>query len=128
MSNITVEQFDFLKQYDRLLHTMSEGFEYLEENLKEEAPPQVEQVFADIVTALQQLNQGNEKLASLLEDRQDEIQQLLIDFQDIVEMMSQWFDKQTNEEKRVLLTQHIIPYFESWRSKMHQLLQPYIAH
>ncbi|WP_237458586.1 hypothetical protein [Pontibacillus yanchengensis] len=107
---------------------MSEGFEYLEANLNEEAPPQVEQVFADIVTALQQLNQGNEKLASLLEDRQDEIQQLLVDFQDIVEMMSQWFDKQTNEEKRVLLTQQIIPYFESWRSKMHQLLQPYIAH
>lgn len=128
MSNINVEQFDFLKQYDRLLHTMSEGFEYLEANLNEEAPPQVEQVFADIVTALQQLNQGNEKLASLLEDRQDEIQQLLVDFQDIVEMMSQWFDKQTNEEKRVLLTQQIIPYFESWRSKMHQLLQPYIAH
>ncbi|MYL33980.1 hypothetical protein GLW05_10260 [Pontibacillus yanchengensis] len=123
-----MEQFDFLKQYDRLLHTMSEGFEYLEANLNEEAPPQVEQVFADIVTALQQLNQGNEKLASLLEDRQDEIQQLLVDFQDIVEMMSQWFDKQTNEEKRVLLTQQIIPYFESWRSKMHQLLQPYIAH
>ncbi|KGP73606.1 hypothetical protein [Pontibacillus yanchengensis] len=128
MSNITVEQFDFLKQYDRMLHTMSEGFEYLEENLTEEAPPQVEQVFADIVTALQQLNQGNEKLASLLEDRQDEVQQMLVDFQDIVELMSQWFDKQTNEEKRVLLTQQIIPYFESWRSKMHQLLQPYIAH
>ncbi|QHE53588.1 hypothetical protein [Pontibacillus sp. HMF3514] len=127
MSQLTEEQMHFLKQYDHLLQTMSEGFEYLEENIKEEAPPQVDQIFADIVQAMQQLNQGNQQLAAIL-DKPAQIQPLMEDFQDIVNMMTEWFEQNTVDGRFSLLNNRVVPTFESWRHSMHQLLKPYVSH
>ncbi|KGX86807.1 hypothetical protein [Pontibacillus marinus] len=127
MSQLTEEQMHFLKQYDHLLQTMSEGFEYLEENIKEEAPPQVDQVFADIVQAMQQLNQGNQQLAAILE-KPEQIKPLMEDFQDIVNMMTEWFELNTVDGRYSLLNNRVVPTFESWRYSMHELLKPYVSH
>ncbi len=127
LSQLTEEQMHFLKQYDHLLQTMSEGFEYLEENIKEEAPPQVDQVFADIVQAMQQLNQGNQQLAAILE-KPEQIKPLMEDFQDIVNMMTEWFELNTVDGRYSLLNNRVVPTFESWRYSMHELLKPYVSH
>lgn len=127
LSQLTEEQIHFLKQYNHLIQTMSEGFEYLEENIKEEAPPQVDQVFADVVQALQQLNQGNQQLATIV-DKPEQIQPLMEDFQDIVNMMSEWFEQTAVDERYQLLHNRVVPNFESWRHSMHQLLKPYVSH
>jgi len=127
LSELTEEQIQFLKHYNSLLQTISEGFEYLEENITEEAPPQVDQVFADIVQALQQLNQGNQQLATIVE-KPDLIKPLMEDFQDIVNMMSEWFELKTVDDRYQLLNNRVVPNFESWRHSMHQLLKPYVSH
>jgi len=127
LSQLTEEQIQFLKQYNSLLQTISEGFEYLEEHITEEAPPQVDQVFADIVQALQQLNQGNQQLATIVE-KPDQIKPLMEDFQDIVNMMSEWFELKSVDDRYKLLNNRVVPAFESWRHSMHQLLKPYVSH
>ncbi|GGD10979.1 hypothetical protein [Pontibacillus salipaludis] len=127
MPELTEEKVQFLQQYDQLLHTMSEGFDYIEENLDEEAPPEVNQVFSDLVQAMQQLHQGNQQLPAFIGDT-EQLKYQIVDFQEIVEMMSEWFEKPTNLDKKSLISGKVAPNFESWRLCMHQLLKPYIQH
>ncbi|WP_345242357.1 hypothetical protein [Pontibacillus salipaludis] len=127
MAALTEEKIQFLQHYDQLLHTMSEGFDYIEENLAEEAPPEVEQVFTDLVQAMQQLHQGNQQLPAFIGDT-EQLKYQIVDFQEIVEMMSEWFEKPTNLDKKSLISGKVAPNFESWRVSMHQLLKPNIQH
>ncbi|MCD5325901.1 MULTISPECIES: hypothetical protein [Pontibacillus] len=127
MVELTEEKVQFLQQYDQLLYTMSEGFDYIEENLGEEAPAEVDQVFSDLVQAMQQLHQGNQQLAAFIGDT-EQLKYQIVDFQEIVEMMSEWFEKPTNLDKKSLISGRVAPNFESWRMSMHQLLKPYIQH
>lgn len=127
MAELTEEKVQFLQQYDQLLYTMSEGFDYIEENLGEEAPAEVDQVFSDLVQAMQQLHQGNQQLAAFIGDT-EQLKYQIVDFQEIVEMMSEWFEMPANDDKKSLISGRVAPNFESWRMSMHQLLKPYIQH
>ncbi len=127
MSQLTDAQHSMLQEYKQLLSGISEGFEYLENNLSIEAPPQAQQVFEDVLLAFQQLCDSNDRLVEWFKD--DAPSKLLLsDFHDIVKLLEKWSTFGTNQEKRDLLVKEVIPVYESWRSQMQSFLDSYIAH
>ncbi|REJ10187.1 hypothetical protein [Halobacillus trueperi] len=127
MSKLTAEQHHMLEQYDQLLDTISEGLEYLENNITAEAPPQTQQVFQDVLLGLEQVSRSHDQMAVLFEER-EEIQPLIIDFHEVVQMLQGWFSLETNEEKRGLLVEKVVPAYEEWRTRMQSFVKPYISH
>lgn len=116
-----------LEQYDQLLNTISEGLEYLENNITEEAPPQTQQVFEDMLLGLEQVSRSHDQMGILFEDR-EEVQPLIVDFHEIVQLLQGWFELGTNDEKRRLLVEKVVPAYETWRTSMQAFVKPYIAH
>gem|GEM_PF-6940395 len=127
MSELTVEQHQLLFEYDQLLNTISDALEYLEKNIKEEAPPEVQQVFQDVLLALDKASTSHEKMVALFNEDINLIT-LIGDFHDVVKLLQQWFELETNEEKRQLLVEKVVPAYESWRSQMQSYVKPYIVH
>ncbi|SDO19326.1 hypothetical protein [Halobacillus aidingensis] len=127
MSELTVEQHHMLEQYDQLLDTISEGLDYLENNITAEAPPQTQQVFQDVLLGLEQVSRTHDQMAVLFEER-EEIQPLIIDFHEVVQMLQGWFTLETNEEKRGLLVEKVVPAYEEWRTRVQGFVKPYISH
>ncbi|QAS53710.1 hypothetical protein [Halobacillus litoralis] len=127
MSELTSEQHHMLEQYDQLLNTISEGLEYLENNITEEAPPQTQQVFEDMLLGLEQVSRSHDQMGILFEER-EEVQPLIVDFHEIVQLLQGWFELGTNEEKRRLLVEKVVPAYETWRTQMQAFVKPYIAH
>ena len=116
-----------LEQYDELLNTISEGLEYLENNITEEAPPQTQQVFQDVLLGLEQVSRSHDQMAVLFEEL-EEMQPLIVDFHEIVQLLQGWFQLETNGEKRQLLVEKVVPAYETWRTRMQSFVKPYIAH
>ncbi|UOR11681.1 hypothetical protein [Halobacillus amylolyticus] len=127
MSELTASQHHMLKEYKQLLAVISEGFEYLEKNLDKEAPPQAQQVFEDVLVAFQQLSHTHEQILELLHE-DARTRELVNEFHDIVKLLEKWFILGTNQEKRQLLIQEVVPVYESWRSRMQSFINPYTAH
>lgn len=129
MVELKEEQMSFLKKYNTLLDTISEGFEYLEEKIPAdaEAPPQAQQVFADILQSFQQLNQSHHQIKEIL-GHKHKLGNIFQDFHEVVGFLSQWFEKSSSQAKKELLSSYIIPNFESWRYNMQGLLKRYITH
>ncbi|UOQ94387.1 hypothetical protein MUO14_05370 [Halobacillus shinanisalinarum] len=127
MSELTAAQHHMLQEYKQLLAVISEGFEYLENNLEKEALPQVQQVFEDILVAFQQISHTHESLLELLQE-EARTRELVNEFHDIVKLLEKWFTLGTNQEKRQLLIQEVIPVYENWRSRMQSFINPYTAH
>ncbi|SFJ45428.1 hypothetical protein SAMN04487936_102236 [Halobacillus dabanensis] len=127
MSKLTTEQHHMLEQYDQLLNTISEGLEYLENNITEEAAPQTQQVFQDVLLGLEQVSRSHDQMAVLFE-AQEEVQPLIVDFHGVVQLLQGWFELETNEEKRRLLVEQVVPAYETWRTSMQSFVKPYIAH
>ncbi|MFD1020312.1 hypothetical protein [Thalassobacillus hwangdonensis] len=126
MSVISVTQSEMLVEYNQMLNVLSEGFDYLENNLEDEAPPQVQQVFVDTLNAFDQLSKIHNQMEQLLEE--DGLEPLLADFSDIIRSLAKWFDQPTNDEKRDLLIKEVSPSFKSWKQRMQALIHPYVAH
>ncbi|MCA1011240.1 hypothetical protein [Halobacillus halophilus] len=127
MSELTVEQHQLLFEYDQLLNTISEALEYLEKNIKEEAPAEVQQVFQDVLLALDKASTSHEQMVALFNEDINLIT-LIGDFHDVVKHLQQWFELETNEDKRQLLVEKVVPAYESWRSQMQSYVKPYIVH
>ena len=127
MSELTVEQHQLLFDYDQLLNTISDALEYLEKNIKEEAPPEVQQVFQDVLLALDKASTSHEQMVALFNE-DIKLITLIGDFHDVVKLLQQWFELETNEEKRQLLVEKVVPAYESWRSQMQSYVKPYIVH
>ncbi|KGX86303.1 hypothetical protein [Pontibacillus litoralis] len=127
MNNLTAEQQIFIKQYTDLLVTIGEGLEYIERNLINDVSPQVDVVFSDIISALQQINRGNQTISKLFTDSKEELEKQFNAFQQLVQLMSSWFEKQSNHDKRDLIQQHVTPQFENWHHSMNALIDPYIV-
>ncbi|SFF68103.1 hypothetical protein SAMN05216353_10588 [Halobacillus alkaliphilus] len=127
MSELTVEQHQLLFEYDQLLNTISDALEYLEKNIKKEALPEVQQVFQDVLLALDKASTSHEQMVALFNEDINLIT-LIGDFHDVVKLLQQWFELETNEEKRQLLVEKVVPAFESWRSQMQSYVKPYIVH
>ncbi|MFD2922583.1 hypothetical protein [Halobacillus naozhouensis] len=127
MSHLTGAQHQMLQEYKQVLSVISEGFEYLENNLNIEAPPQAQQVFEDVLLAFQQICDSNDQLVEWFkEDAPSTL--LLDDFHDIVKLLEKWSTLETNQEKRNLLVKEVIPVYESWHSQMRSFLDSYLAH
>ncbi|WP_077624787.1 hypothetical protein [Sediminibacillus massiliensis] len=128
MTNLKDSQRHMLKEYVELLNVMEEGLAYLEHNLKEEAPPQVVRVFEDLLSAFDQLNNCHQQMAEIFEENKTRLGELIEDCKDIIQSFAEWFDFQTNDEKRLLIKARVLPQFESWKSQMDKFLTPYIVH
>ncbi|SIS43001.1 hypothetical protein [Salimicrobium flavidum] len=120
---ITEENQTFLESYSATIDAVGEGFEYLAESISENAPPETERVFRDIVVAMEQIATANEQLQTVLEE---DIENLQTDFRDVTALFSRWFEKQINEEKRVLIQTKVLPHYEAWRREMQKQIRPYI--
>ncbi|WP_226580587.1 hypothetical protein [Halobacillus litoralis] len=127
MSVLTSEQHHMLEQYDELLKTISEALIYLENKIAEQAPPQTAQVFQDLLLALEQVSRSHDQMADLFEER-EEVQVLITDFHEIVQMLQGWFSFESNEEKKQLLVEKVIPAYKSWKARVEAFVKPYIAH
>ncbi|UOQ45736.1 hypothetical protein MUN89_07340 [Halobacillus salinarum] len=127
MTDLTVEQHHMLREYDRLLTVTSEGFQYLEDNTKEDAPPQVQQVFEDVLLSFQQMSKTHEQLVNLFQEDPD-VKGMIDDFHEMALLLQEWFELDTHEEKQQLLIQRIVPAYESFREQMQLFVKPYIAH
>ncbi|MGP4077714.1 hypothetical protein [Halobacillus sp. K22] len=127
MSELTVEQHQLLYEYDQLLNTLSDALEYLENNIQEETSPEAQQVFQDVLLALDKASTIHEQMVSLFNE-DIKLITLIGDFHDIVKLLQQWFEFETNEDKRLLLVEKVVPAFESWRSQMQSYVKPYIVH
>ncbi|MGI8315507.1 hypothetical protein [Halobacillus mangrovi] len=127
MSELTAEQHHMLKDYNEVLDTVSEALVYLEKNLKEEALDEDQQVFEDLLLAFEQLSVRHEQMIIWFEDKV-EMSMLVADYHEVIDLLKKWFVFESNEEKRKLLTENVIPAFESWKDKMQLFVKPYIAH
>lgn len=124
MVEIKDTDYQLLREYKEMLLVMSEGFAYVRDNLSEEAPGQVQDVFNDLLASFQQLNATHGQLANNFEES-DEIETLLNDYKDVVKLLSEWFDKKSNEDKRQLLNKKVVPAFEAWKENMIAFVEPY---
>lgn len=127
MSELTAEQHHMLKEYNEVLDTISEALEYLETNLKEEDPDAVQQVFEDLLLAFEQLSVSHEQMIIWFEDKV-EMSTLVADYHEVIDLLKEWFVLESNEEKRKLVTEKVIPAYESWKDKIQLFVNPYIAH
>ncbi|KHE67541.1 hypothetical protein [Halobacillus sp. BBL2006] len=127
MSELTVEQHHMLHEYNQLLHTVSEAFEYLEQNIEEEAPTEAQQVFEDLLLAFEQLSVSHEQMTVLFEE-EVEMATLIAGFAEIVDSLKDWFVLETNAQKRELLAEKVVPSYEGWKDQVQLFVKPYIAH
>lgn len=125
MTQLKETQLDLLKEYSELLSVMSEGFDYVQANLNEEAPQQVAQVFNDLLGAFEQINSSHQQMIEIFTE-DDEIKNQIDKCNQIVAILPNWFEADTNANKKELLTSKVIPSFESWKSNMQKMLNPYI--
>lgn len=124
MEPIEDSQTQMIKEYGQLLPLMSD----LEKNLSEEdAPLEVMRVFNDLLSSFQQLNYSHEQLMQIFDGNQEMVD-LVEDCNDIIQLLSKWFDFQSNNEKRKLLVEHVIPAFESWKYQVEKYISPYVVH
>ncbi|MGR9048808.1 hypothetical protein ACQ4XT_09275 [Halobacillus faecis] len=127
MSELTAEQHEMLERYDELLSTISEGLKYLEDHMKTEETPMAQQVFQDVLLSLEQISRSHDQMEIFFNGNED-LQDLVIDFHGIVNHLQGWFERDTAQEKHQLLVEHVLPAFESWRTRMEAFVKPYIAH
>ncbi|MBM7551425.1 hypothetical protein [Thalassobacillus pellis] len=112
-----------LMEYNKVLDVLSEGFGYLAENISQEAPPEAQRIFLDILHAFERLSKSHEYLTDLFGGGN-----LLDDFREIILLLSEWFHRPTNSEKRELLVKSVIPCYENWKNRVQQIVRPYIIH
>ena len=127
MVELTKDMHQMLTHYDELLNTISEGLVYLEQNITEEAPPEAQRVFEDTLLALEQVSVSHEQMVTIFEN-DSEVQTLIEDFHDIVQLLQGWFTLSSNEEKRQLLADKVVPAYESWKTRIQSFIKPHIAH
>lgn len=127
MSQLTAEQHEMLEQYDELLSAISEGLNYLENNMKTEETPLAKQVFQDVLHGLEQISRSHDQMEVLFDDNED-LQALVIDFHGIVKLLQGWFEQENVQEKHHLLVERVVPTYESWRTRMEAFVKPHIAH
>ncbi|MEC3882768.1 hypothetical protein VKA52_03380 [Halobacillus sp. HZG1] len=127
MSELTAEQHEMLERYDELLSTISEGLKYLEDHMKTEETPMSQQVFQDVLLSLEQISRSHDQMEVFFKGN-EELQALVIDFHGIVNHLQGWFEHDTAQEKHHLLVEHVVPAFESWRTRMEAFVKPYTAH
>ncbi|GGM35381.1 hypothetical protein GCM10011351_21790 [Paraliobacillus quinghaiensis] len=116
--------YQLLREYKEMLVVMSEGFIYVKDNLSEEAPIQVQDVFNDLLASFQQLNATHGQLVRIFEES-EEVEVLLSEYKEIVKSLTGWFEMNANQEKRELIETKVSPAFESWKQKMLDFIQPY---
>ncbi|MDL4839231.1 hypothetical protein [Aquibacillus rhizosphaerae] len=127
MTELTDAQYQMLKDYNELLTGMHEGLIYLEQNLIEEVPPQVDQVFNDLLAGFEQLHKAHSQMLVIFTDN-GEITELVEECKQIIEQLTKWFTFDSNLAKQQLLTNQVVPAFDSWKNNMEQFLKPYIVH
>ncbi|WP_138419461.1 hypothetical protein [Aquibacillus sediminis] len=127
MTQLTDAQHEMLQEYLQLLAGMREGFDYIEENLTEEAPPQVAQIFQDLIKAFEQVHKTHSQLLVIFQD-EPKVIELVEECKQLVEQLSTWFEVESNEAKQQLLANKVNPSFREWQQKMEQFVQAYIAH
>ncbi|UFT98538.1 hypothetical protein KO561_15240 [Radiobacillus kanasensis] len=127
MTQLNDSQFVMLKEYLELLHVMSEGFDYLYSNLQENAPPQVFDIFNDLLNAFAHLNSCHEQIAIIFVD-EPSIQGELENCKHVIVKLSDWFNSTDNQEKKSIIGSQVIPAFEAWKYDMQVCLKPFIIH
>ncbi|MBM7570231.1 hypothetical protein [Aquibacillus albus] len=126
MPELTETQHLMLREYAELLPTMSEGFEYIEANLTDDTPPQVLNVYQDLLKAFEQLDACHQQMTEIFSD-QAFVQSLTEDFNNIIHLLFGWHTTTTNVEKKELLNHQVIPAFEDWRTKINHFLSAHIV-
>ncbi|WP_079478181.1 hypothetical protein [Halobacillus salinus] len=127
MTELTADMHHMLTQYDELLNTVSEGLEYLEKNITEEAPPEAQRVFEDMLLALEQISVSHEQMMVIFEE-DPKLRTMVEDFHDVVKLLQGWFSLGSNQEKQQLITEKVLPAYEAWRTHMQAYVKPHIAH
>lgn len=127
MTELTADMHQMLTQYDELLNTVSEGLDYLEKNITEEAPPEAQRVFEDLLLALEQISVSHEQMMVIFEE-DPQLRTMVEDFHDVVKLLQGWFSLGSNEEKRQLITEQVLPSYEAWRTRMQAFVKPHIDH
>lgn len=116
--------YQLVREYKEMLMVMSEGFTYVKENLTDEAPIQVKDVFNDLLASFQQLNATHGQLVQIFEES-EEVEALLNEYKEIIMSLTKWFELDSNNEKKELLESKVSPAFEAWKQKMSDFIQPY---
>ncbi|MCT2537272.1 hypothetical protein NC661_14695 [Aquibacillus koreensis] len=127
MTELNEEQHYMLTQYKELLSGMREGLSYIQANLTEEAPPQVSQVFQDLLVAFEQINKVHSQMLIIFNDH-PKVVELVEQYKSVVEDLTLWFKVDSNQAKQQLLTDKVLPAFDEWKNNTDQFLKPYITH
>ncbi|CQR46409.1 hypothetical protein BN1058_00669 [Paraliobacillus sp. PM-2] len=124
MVQLREADYQLLHEYKEMLLVIEEGFTYVTTNLREEAPPQVQDVFNDLLAAFQRINTTHTTLSKCFEE-DEELDRLLDDYKVLITNLTGWFEMHTNVKKKELLDKQIIPQFVQWRDNMLTFIEPY---
>lgn len=90
-------QHYLLIQYDNLIHTVSEGLEYVEKQICDGGSFRTPVVFQDILDAFIQMNHTHEQIADIFNE--EGMHLLLEEFSRMIIHLQAWFDEDTEEGK-----------------------------
>ncbi|WJE14911.1 hypothetical protein QRD89_14460 [Halobacillus sp. ACCC02827] len=126
MKALAEAQHYLLIQYDNLIHTVSEGLEYVEKQICDGGSFRTPVVFQDILDAFIQMNHTHEQIADIFNE--EGMHLLLEEFSRMIIHLQAWFDEDTEEGKILLLRTRIIPSYEAWKLDVQRYLYPYVCH
>ncbi|RWZ55023.1 hypothetical protein EQV77_12950 [Halobacillus fulvus] len=119
---ITKEQHVMLEQYNQLVHTVSEGLEFVVHNIEGG-----QQVFEGILMSMEQLSLSHEQMLWFF-DGKEEVEVIVQDFHAVVQLLPDWFTIEAEQEKHSLLNEKVVPAYEAWKNNVQQFIKPYVTH
>lgn len=127
MQRLKEEDFMVLQQYNDLLETLEEAFNYLCQHADAHLETG-QQVRQDSYLAIARLLETHVKMTDWFYDKEEALQ-VIAAFEVIIDELESLghFDKGHIPEKAAFST-YVLPVFEEWKLNMQKQLMPFLAH
>ncbi|MFP7442326.1 hypothetical protein SFC50_01355 [Bacillus infantis] len=125
MIKLKEEQHILVKEYQDLLDTVEEAFEYIVESFTNLEKTEGDTLLVDIFHALPQIASVNEQLSQLFENHSS-IEKVLAVF-DVVAEKAELLEGnfENAEKKQQIIREQLYPAFAAWSVMIQQELKPY---
>lgn len=126
MIELTEAQYVMVKNYNDLLETMEQGFEYTIESFENMERTQGDQILADVFTAFSQINETNEAMLDIFTEEKD-VSTKIDNFKGVIAeiaKLEEVFDDQA--ARQTIILNHIFPAFQAWKMAIQKALKTYI--
>lgn len=115
MKQLTDAQYHLLQQFNNLVETVEEGFDYVEASFQDYQKTESDRVLADIIDALSHLNDSKQQLTQMLE-KYTVAAAHLARFEGVIDEVIKLEDCiNDSNQKQKILSQNIIPAYKGWK-------------